>query len=72
MNPPKPKPPEPRYCPQCSSQFCGLLVCRFSGITHEEYFDWQNAEGPERGVRESEADEDWRMDYRQRYRGIEK
>jgi hypothetical protein len=60
-------PPEPRRCPQCSSMTCGIAACRFSGITNEEYFDWQNAEGPER-VRVSEDEENARDDYQQRYR----
>ncbi len=56
-----------RKCPQCSSTECGPLVCRFSGITNEEFFDWQNAEGPER-VRLSEDEENARDDYRARWR----
>lgn len=59
--------PSVKRCPQCFSLGCGPLNCRFSTMSNEEFFDWQNAEGPER-VRESQADEDWRMDYRQRWR----
>lgn len=59
--------PELKKCRQCGSLGCGIDVCRFSGLTHEQFHDWQNAEGPER-VRESQADEDWRDDYRQRVR----
>lgn len=64
-----PSPPELRRCVQCGSAWCGANVCRFSGLTTEEFRDWQNAEGPERVP---EADEDWRDDYRSRYREIAK
>lgn len=65
-----PKPPEPKRCPQCSSMTCPPTVCRFTGLTHEEHHDWQNAEGPER-MRESDEDAFRRDDYRSRYRDIQ-
>lgn len=63
--------PPVKRCPQCFSLGCGPLNCRFSTMSNEEFFDWQNAEGPER-VRESDEDAFRRDDYRSRYRDISK
>lgn len=33
-----------KRCPQCMSTECGAYVCRFSGLTHKQFYDQKAAD----------------------------